>query len=265
MKKVNNKNYLLIILVILITTICFRKLTFSKNVNYAMEPILSKDMSKKGFFDFDILTNQKIKLPIMITNQTNREIKIKTYISNSRNDNGAIVYDQKEKPQPYKETNPKLSSMVIGEKSKIISLKGNQKKKVYFTLKTPTKPIDGTILGGISSEDVEHDDNIFYSVSVALHHSVKNPSLDNLKINQFIPSKDSVKFNFINNQAEIISNLSVDARIYNSEKEIIKKVNGSYSMVPQSYSPYVLNYEDLSPDFYVMKVILKDQKGHEKK
>lgn len=234
-------------------------------LNYSIDPELPKSMQEKGFYDFKhVKMNQTFKLSFYVKNYSNHKIKVLNAMNNAHNSNGSIVYDGINRNDDYNPINPNLSDLVIGKQKKVLNLKAHQRKKVTFKIKTPKDPIIGTILGGINISEKIGQNNINFSISVALSRNSSSSDLEKLKLSNFKPTKDQLKFSIVNDQPEIAHNYKVKSMILNSNEEIVKKANDNYSMVPQSFGKYQMNYEDLNPGVYLMKLSVYDTRGHVK-
>ncbi|MCF6515600.1 DUF916 domain-containing protein [Lactobacillus sp. S2-2] len=227
-------------------------------------PILSKKIVNKGFFQYDVLPFQKKKIEVKLKNYTNHKIKINTFINDSHNSNGIINYNYSKINDNYKRSNPSLKSMIVGRSNIVTTLKPHEIKNVSFVIKIPESGVSGVILGGINSENYGAKNKTMFSTSIVLKNNLKadNKSLDNFFINGLKTNNKRVKFNLVNNQSFILSNSNLKVELFDSSQKRIIHQQENYSMVPNSFSNYVLNNINLKPGMYKLLVTIYNKNNY---
>lgn len=155
--------------------------------------------------------------------------------------------------------------MIIGKSHKLISIPAKKTKRVSFKIKIPSKGINGVVLGGINTtQKHKSSDNILYSNAILLKENDINNRLKNLDIKNIKPNINQLELEMINNQNSLATGYKFKLSVFNENKDKVISANKNYGMVPNSEESYKLNYENLSPGFYSMKVNLIDKNGRKK-
>lgn len=238
--------------------------TKADSTNYSVNPILSNNLASKGYFDYKVNSNQKIKLWFQVNNNSNQTILVKNSLNDGfSDDNGRISYSQNRPNGLLKSKTPRLSSMVIGNRIKYVQLKPHTSKKVFFEVKTPEKKFNGDVLGGIHSSLCSYDSSssnksiynvINYSTTVLLKSNDELADVSKLKMSGNDVSNKQINFAISNKQSKVLYGYKILVELINNKKITLKNDGSNYSLAPDSIGKYKINLFNINPGAYDLRV-----------
>lgn len=245
------------------------KVTFANTMEYSVKANIPKNQidKKLTYFDLRMAPGSKQTISLTVKNSSNKEKKIiiepNTAITNQ---NGVIDYS---KHKYKKDSSLRYAFSDLISPKQEITLKGNESKKVPFTIQMPKEPFDGVILGGfyiheINKEDKAKENNqvqikneFSYVIGVKLTETdqVVKPELKLNKVQAGLMNyRTVVTANLQNTEAVIINNLDVYARITKEGKneKLHSTKKSKLSMAPNSNFDFPINWDNqkLEPGKY---------------
>jgi len=239
--------------------------SYSAAMDYSVKANIPENQINKNlsYFDLQMRPGSIQKVSLTVKNNSKEELEIMIEPNTAiTNQNGVIDYSKHD----YKKdsTLKNAFSDIISDKQKVV-LKGDESKKVFFTIQMPKKSFDGIILGGfnIYRTDIKNEtkksnniqvENVFsYVIGVKLSETdeVVFPKLKLNKVNAGLMNyRTVITANLQNTEAVIINNLDVSARITKEGKKkqlhATKKTN--LSMAPNSNFDFPINWDNQKLD-----------------
>ncbi|MDM5452026.1 DUF916 and DUF3324 domain-containing protein [Peribacillus simplex] len=250
---------------------------FAGTMEYSIKANIPKNQINKKLTYFDLYMKPGAEQTISLTVKNNSSEKIDLMIEPNTavtNQNGVIDYS---KNNQKKDRSLKYAfSDLISPKQKV-TLKGNQTKKVPFTIQMLDEPFDGVILGGFYVYEInqgakkQEDDNVqinnefSYVIGVKLTETDKRVK-PNLKLNKvqagLMNYRTVVTANLQNTEAMIVNNLEVNARITKegNRKMLHSSEKNGVSMAPNSNFDFPISWDNqaLEPGKYHIYITAKD-------
>ncbi|MED4632091.1 DUF916 and DUF3324 domain-containing protein [Peribacillus frigoritolerans] len=274
------KNMLSIMVLILLTGLGFvstNEVAFAGTMEYSVKANIPKNQINKKltYFDLKMSPGSKQTISLTVKNTSSEEKKIMIEPNSAiTNQNGVIDYS---KHGHKKDSSLKYAfSDLISPKQEIV-IKGNETKKVPFTIQMPKESFNGIILGGfyvheVNKEEKKKENNkvqikneFSYVIGVKLTGTdeVVKPKL---KLNEvqagLMNYRTVVTANLQNTEAVIINNLDVNARITREgKKEKLHSTKKSkLSMAPNSNFDFPITWDNqkLEPGKYHLYLAITD-------
>ncbi|WP_430536419.1 DUF916 and DUF3324 domain-containing protein [Listeria rocourtiae] len=200
----------------------------------ALIPDNQIDKSKK-YFELRMKPSQVQELEVLLTNNLARPMTVEMHANTAvTNDYGAVDYSNK---APQFDNTLQFPFSEIAEMPDEIMLHANGSRKIKVTLRMPSVPFDGLVLGGLHfSEKGELEDSVI-GVILSEKDAVVEPDM---KLNGFKPSQISkrnvLKINLQNIKPMILQNLVLEAHIYkgDSDKVLYRTKRDMLRMAPNS-------------------------------
>lgn len=251
----------------------FLKVTAEENVrhNFSVTPLAEgSNDAQTSYYDLKVKPNDQKKLNFRLVNPNDVEVKIKMEANNaSTNQNGITSY-LKEKTRDSS-LDMAFSDIAILE-NKHVTIPKNSETIAAVNVNIPSKPFEGTILGGIRftlEEDRGTTDkaeasvksNIAYTIGVALTEQEGEISPE-LVLNDVITEqrnyRNYISSNLQNTSPRIIKKLKVSASVTkeNETSVLYEAAKSDMRMAPNSNFDFGINLEDhpFKPGKYTIKV-----------
>lgn len=244
----------------------------SDKVDYTVTPIFT---SKNNNFNFSFKKNNVVKLPFVVSNNSDRSINVISYFNDGySSNNGIIKYDGENPKTILKSSNPKMTSLVLGSRKIITHLKSHTSKEEHFTIKQPNNIFYGTILGGINSVINREDDNthekgsvkniINYSSSVLINGEKKENNLKGIKLVDAYAKDQNLNFDILNHQSGLINGYYLIIKLLNNKsKNVMTKKNNHYSLAPSSIGKYKLPIINVKSGKYTLLIQIQSPSGEQ--
>lgn len=244
---------------------CIRNTTtaFAENMSFSVTPVIPENQNDKSktYFDLEMKPEQKEILEVVIKNNTEKEIVVEVHANTAfTNDNGVADYNQSERTDvddtlktPFSEiATPQLEEVTIPASGQTV---------VKVDIKMPKEEYDGLILGGLHFSEktaettetneggVQIKNNFAYVIGVSLRETTKEVKT-NLELHSVVPEqinyRNVVTANIQNTEAEIVRDLSVDAKIYTEHgKDVLHQTQkADMRMVPNSNFNFPISWDN---------------------
>ncbi|EAD3310049.1 DUF916 and DUF3324 domain-containing protein [Listeria monocytogenes] len=256
---------LLFIIPLLVTCSHFTEVKAAEgDVGYSVQAqIPSNQIDKKQtYFDLKMQPKQKQTVEIDVMNSSNEEIQVEAAINYATtNRTGVIDYSQNNLAKKDKSLEHPLSELAkIPDGQKLLTIPVNGKKTVQVTIEMPVEPIDGVVLGAVQvkkkntmeakeSKGVSLKNEYSYIVGMQLSETDKQikPHMNLLSIKPtLINYHTAIAAKLQNNQPVIIKNLSIDAKVYqqNKDKMLYQTKKTDMTMAPNSNFEFGIDWEN---------------------
>ncbi len=239
--------------------------------NYSVNPILPNSLNDKGYFDYIVHTDQKIKFWFEINNNSDKTIVVKSSLNNGiSDDNGRINYSFNHSKGLLKSDTPRLSSMILGDKEKFDRIKPHSSKKNFFIIKTPKKNFNGDVLGGINNSIVENVNQpihgavknlVNYSTTILLRHDDKISDINKLKLKDIRVKNNVIDIQMMNNQSKIFYGYKCLVKLMKDNKTVASDKTDKYSLVPNSLGHYKMNLFNVHSGKYNVRILVYNHKS----
>lgn len=233
---------------------------------------------KQTYFDLKMKPKQKQTVEIEVMNSSNEEIQVEAAVNYaSTNRTGLIDYtknDLTKKDKSLKYPLPELAK--IPDDQQLLTIPVNGKKTVQVTIEMPDESIDGVVLGAVQfkkknttetkqTKGVSLKNEYSYIVGMQLSETDKlvKPHMNLLSIKPtLINYHTAVAAKLQNDQAVIINNLSIDAKVYqhNSDKMLYQTKKADMTMAPNSNFDFGIDWDNkpLKEGKYRLKMTATD-------
>ncbi|MCK8607130.1 WxL protein peptidoglycan domain-containing protein [Apilactobacillus ozensis] len=263
-------NFLKFTLILFISIFCANFINVkADSFNYSVNPILPNSLQNKGYFDYKVHRNQKIKLWIEVNNDSDKTIVVKNSLNDGFNDeNGIISYSSDYNSSTLSRSKLRLSSMVVGKSIKYSKLLPHSSSRVFFRIQIPKKYFKGDVIGGINSficnqskyfnANSSVKNLVNYSTTVLLRHKVLKSSLKNIHLNDAKVKNNMLNICMLNLQSKVFYGYNISVQLIKNNKVILKRTS-KYSMVPMSFGYYKIFLFNVNPGKYKLKVTVYDK------
>lgn len=254
------KRFSYLFLLIASMIIVMPKLADANKMNFSVKAILPENQRDQThtYFDLNIVPGTTQVIEVELKNETDNDVTVQTVANTAvTNDNGIVEYTNEK---------PKLDKSLATPFSKIASVQSDitipkqSSLHLPITLKIPEKSFDGVILGGLyfkeketdqetkkSKDDVQIENKFSYTIGVLLAESpetvLPDLVLNDVKATQKV-GRNVVTANLQNPKAALLSNLTVDAKVYEAESNQLlhEEKQTSLRMAPNSNFNYSVSW-----------------------
>ncbi|MFD2306935.1 DUF916 and DUF3324 domain-containing protein [Enterococcus termitis] len=235
----------------------------AENMSFAVTPEIpqnQKDRSKT-YFDLEMKADQSQTIDVTLKNNTDKELTVEVNANTAfTNDNGVADYSQSDRTD-FDSTLKTPFSTIVKPQEDEIKLPANGQAVAKIDIKMPKEEYDGLILGGLhfsekqeETEDtseggVQIKNKFAYVVGVSLRETT-NEVKTHLELNDVVPTqvnyRNFVQANLQNTEAEIVKDLSVDARVYTEKgTEVLHETKKEdMRMVPNSNFNFPISWDN---------------------
>lgn len=252
----------------------------TEGMGFSVSPAYPKTQldSSLGYYYLQTTPNEPQKIELLIASQKKETQKIRMHVQDAYTGlNGGLEFGLDGEPNfKQDETLKNPISSIIKPDVEEIELKGNEQKKVTFTITPPEGHYDGIKLGQLVFQPVEEEgengigDVYRYATSVILSESgdeFDNGELASLALNEVKPvsrrGRRMVVANLQNPQPKRIVNLDMDAVIKEKGKsEVVQSVKMSnFQFAPNSNVDFEMNWgvAELVPGDYTFELKAKNE------
>lgn len=251
-------SYLFIVIISLLVVL--PKLAYANEMNFSVKAILPENQrdNTHTYFDLNVVPGTTQVVEVELKNETDKDVTVQT-VSNTAitNDNGIVEYTNEK---------PKLDKSLVTPFSKLASVQSEitipkqSSIRLPITLKIPEKSFDGVILGGLyfkeketdqetkkSKDDVQIENKFSYTIGVLLAESpemvLPDLVLNDVKATQKV-GRNVITANLQNPKAALLSNLTVDAKVYEADSNQLlhEEKQTSLRMAPNSNFNYSVSW-----------------------
>lgn len=231
----------------------------SENGGFSVTPInVITGKPLASFYDLKVKPNEKITLPIDIENSGAADLNIKVEVNDgTTNNNGITAYDGvKKRDSSLKVAFTDMAS--TAEQS--VTVKARSKKRVKIDVTIPTKPFEGSVLGGLRFSEIKSEEqkkeqktavanNIAYVIGVVLQENDKEIA-PIIGLNEIVTEqrnyRNYISANLQNSAPRIIKKMTAHAQVYKQgeDKLLYEATNENMRMAPHSNFNFGINLGD---------------------
>lgn len=251
-------SYLFIVIISLLVVL--PKLAYANEMNFSVKAILPENQrdNTHTYFDLNVVPGTTQVVEVELKNETDKDVTVQTVANTAiTNDNGIVEYTNEK---------PKLDKSLVTPFSKLASVQSEitipkqSSLRLPITLKIPEKSFDGFILGGLyfkeketdqetkkSKDDVQIENKFSYTIGVLLAESpemvLPDLVLNDVKATQKV-GRNVITANLQNPKAALLSNLTVDAKVYEADSNQLlhEEKQTSLRMAPNSNFNYSVSW-----------------------
>ncbi|RDX00787.1 DUF916 and DUF3324 domain-containing protein [Listeria kieliensis] len=276
--KLKIKKIIALVVVGLASVLLLAKPAAAAEMNFAVQAIIPENQVDKSqtYFDLRMKPGQKQDIEVELRNDTKKDVTVEIQANTAiTNDNGVVEYSG---PRKKKDSSLKVDFKKIAEVQKEAKLKSGTSQKVKVHLKMPNQLFDGVVLGGLYFTEKEDDSNktkdkknenqiinrYAYTIGVQLTETDKQVK-PNLVLNSVKPTqinfRNAISANIQNDQAAIIKDMTIEAKIYKKGKSdaLYHTVQKNLRMAPNSNFNFGVGLDNkpFKPGKYVFKGVAK--------
>ena len=216
-----------------------------------------------GYYDLELAPDEERVLMLRLHNTSKEPMTLVIELNNAwTNDNGLPTYTYKKEID--RSMKYPFSTIAKTEESEIY-LAAHEEKEIRVQVKMAKEPFKGQILGGIrisqaenkqaSKGAVEHDYAYVIGTIVQQNKAKLSPIIDLLAVKPTqINGNNAISATIQNKEATIVRELSVDAKVYNNDKQLCyERQENAMRMAPNSAFDFSISSEamKLMPGTYV--------------
>lgn len=254
---------------------------YGESPTFSMQPMLpNSDQPQSGYYDLEVLPNEKKQLPIRLFNSSEEDIKVTIEANNATtNDNGITSYLKQEKNELDKSMKTPFSELATVKGGNLVTIPKKGSIDVYVDVQAPSESFEGEILGGIRATTKEDSatkntaavtSQIAYTVGVLLHQKGSemeiSPDMHLLGVKtEQRNARNYISANLQNAAPIMVKKLEVHAKVFKEDgkKILYEASSSSMRMAPNSNFNFGISLENQAFIAGKYKLILSGQAdGH---